>query len=145
MRLMRWLGQVYLPKRDFMLHAVTIALGACLLFLIQPILGRQLLPWLGGSASVWTACLATFQFSLLAGYLYADRLANCCSAATQRRIHLTLLVVSLLFLPALPRPFAERALTELPPTLAIVAWILVTTGLPLFVLSASSPLLSTWY
>ncbi len=128
-----------------MLHAFVIGLGAFLLFLIQPLLGRELLPWLGGSASVWSACLATFQLCLLIGYLYADRLARHCSATGQRRIHVAILAVSLLFLPALPTHFARRPAADAVPTLAIVEWILISTGLPLLLLSATSPLMSAWY
>src|SRR5262245_36119252 len=76
--------------RAEMLHATTIALGACLLFLIQPLLGRQLLPWMGGSAGVWSACLVTFQFALLTGYVYADQLTRRFSAIVQRRVHLAI-------------------------------------------------------
>jgi hypothetical protein len=128
-----------------MLHAATIALGACLLFLIQPLLGRQLLPCLGGSAGVWTACLLTFQTSLLVGYLYADRMTKRLSATVQRRVHLALLAVSLLFLPVVTQSLVNSPPAKLPPTLAIVVWILVSAGLPLLLLCASSPLLSVWY
>jgi hypothetical protein len=128
-----------------MLHATTIALGACLLFLIQPLLGRQLLPWMGGSAGVWSACLVTFQFSLLAGYLYAHQITSRSSTTVQRCLHLGLLAASLLFPPAVTTSFAARPPANIPPTLAIVVWILVSAGLPLLLLSASSPLLSVWY
>lgn len=128
-----------------MLHALSIGTGACLLFLMQPLLGRQLLPSLGGSASVWSTCLATFQCLVLAGYLYADCLASRLTPTAQRRVHLALLVIALLCLPASPKPFSDRSLTGISPTLAIVTWILAAGGLPLLLLSASSPLLSTWY
>ena len=52
------------------LYAATIALSAFLLFLIQPIIARQILPWFGGSAAVWTTCLVFFQLMLLFGYAY---------------------------------------------------------------------------
>lgn len=128
-----------------MLHALSIVTGACLLFLIQPLVGRQLLPRLGGSAGVWSACLATFQCSVLAGYLYADCLANRLTPTAQRCVHLALLAVSLLFFPFLPKPLFDRPPTGISPALAIVTWIVVSAGLPLLLLSASSPLLSTWY
>ena len=54
------------------LHAATIALSAFLLFLVQPIIARQILPWFGGSAAVWTTCMVFFQVALLAGYFYSD-------------------------------------------------------------------------
>src|SRR5262249_4078826 len=126
--------------RAEMLHATTIALGACLLFLIQPLLGRQLLPWMGGSAGVWSACLVAFQFALLAGYVYADQLTRRFSAIVQRRVHLAIAAVSLLFLPIVTQSLFSRPAANLPPTLAIVVWILVSAGLPLLLLCASSPL-----
>ena len=56
------------------LYAATITLSAFLLFLVQPIIAKQILPWFGGSAAVWTTCMVFFQVTLLAGYFYADLL-----------------------------------------------------------------------
>src|SRR5438552_3657244 len=85
------------------LHAVTIFLGAFLLFLVQPILAKQILPWFGGAASVWTTCMVFFQLVLLLGYAYAHALARL-KPSRQAVVHITLLAASLVFLPISPDP-----------------------------------------
>src|SRR5882757_10554374 len=82
------------------LYAASIALSALLLFLVQPIIAKQILPWFGGSAGVWTTCLVFFQSLLLAGYAYAD-LTTRLGPRRQALLHIGLLVVSLAFLPIL--------------------------------------------
>ena len=72
-----------------------ILLSAFLLFEVEPLIAKFILPWFGGSAAVWTACLLFFQLTLFAGYAYAHWL-NRRRAATQRIVHLTLLAISLL-------------------------------------------------
>lgn len=70
-----------------LLYATTIGLSAFLLFLVQPIVARQRLPWFGGSAAVWTTCMMFFQLALLAGYAYADQLVRRLAPPTQRIVH----------------------------------------------------------
>ena len=74
------------------LAAVTDFLSAFLLFLVQPIIAKQILPWFGGSAAVWTTCMVFFQSVLLAGYAYADWLVRRPSARLQARLHAGLAV-----------------------------------------------------
>jgi hypothetical protein len=76
-------------------RAATIFLGAFLLFLVQPIIAKQILPWFGGAAAVWTTCLVFFQTPLLAGYAYSDFVARKLALSTQVKLHSALLVVSL--------------------------------------------------
>ena len=73
------------------LHAATVLLSALLLFEIQPLIGRALLPWFGGTSSVWTTCMLFFQVLLLGGYALADLGARRCSPRLQGRLHLALL------------------------------------------------------
>src|SRR5512145_1916824 len=80
-------------------HAAAIFLSALLLFQIQPLAGKQLLPWFGGSAAVWSTCLLFFQTVLFLGYLYAHLLGTRVAPRRQGLIHLGLLALSLLFLP----------------------------------------------
>src|SRR5580658_3099430 len=75
------------------LFGSTIFLGAFLLFLVQPILGRMILPWFGGGAGVWAACLLYFQASLLAGYAYAHGLRRLLAPLWQMRLHILLLAI----------------------------------------------------
>ena len=84
------------------LHAVTIFASAFLLFLVQPVMAKQILPWFGGSATVWTTCLVFFQSALLAGYAYADLLVRRATPRAALRIHVALLAASLALLPIVP-------------------------------------------
>ena len=79
-------------------YAATIFLSSFLLFLVQPIIAKQILPWFGGSAAVWTTCLVFFQSVLLAGYAYADATISL-GARRQALLHVALLSVSLACLP----------------------------------------------
>src|SRR5262245_45705282 len=81
---------------------LTIFLGAFLLFQIELLLAKLILPWFGGSAAVWLACLMFFQVTLLAGYLYAHLLASRVSPLWRTRLHIFLLLGSLAFLPVIP-------------------------------------------
>src|SRR5215467_4625619 len=91
------------------LFGPAIFLSAFLLFLVQPILGKIILPWFGGSAGVWAACLLYFQTSLLAGYAYAHGLRTFLRPKQQALVHIVLLVASLLLLPILPSPAWRHA------------------------------------
>src|SRR5258706_13771243 len=84
------------------LHAATIFLSAFLLFLVQPILAKQILPWFGGAAIVWTLCMVFFQLLLLLGYAYAHLLTSRVSPARQAGVHIALLLASPVFLPIIP-------------------------------------------
>ena len=84
------------------LFAATILLSAFLLFLVQPIIAKQILPWFGGSSAVWITCLVFFQVVLLAGYTYAHLITRHLQAATQARLHILLLALSLSFCRSSP-------------------------------------------
>jgi SAM-dependent methyltransferase len=125
------------------LYASVTMLSAFLLFLIEPIAARQLLPLFGGSAAVWTTCLVFFQCALLAGYLYAHLLAWRLQPKTQAVVHILLLTAALLSLALRVNP-SMAALTWHPVTTLL--WLLsATVGLPFFMLAATSPLLQAWY
>src|SRR5512136_2387466 len=87
-----------------LLYILTIFLGAFLLFQIQPVIAKAILPWFGGAASVWSACMLFFQVVLLAGYLYAHFVVRCLRARAQAILHVSLLGASLLLLHVLPSP-----------------------------------------
>ena len=88
--------------RELALWGGTIFLSAFLLFQVQPVLAKIILPWFGGSAGVWTVSLVFFQISYLLGNLYAHWLIQLGSSVWISRIHVALLAISLLLLPALP-------------------------------------------
>src|SRR6266446_5521642 len=122
----------------------TVLLGAFLLFLIEPLFAKLILPRFGGAASVWAACLAFFQCALLLGYLYADWTSRGLTAARQSQLHIALLLLSLLFLPIAPR-VSESHRAGSDPASAILALLSVSIGLPFVLLSATSPLAQIWY
>lgn len=125
-------------------YAFTIALSAFLLFLVQPIVARQILPWFGGSAAVWTTCMMFFQVALLAGYAYSDLIVRRLHASRQRLVHGALLLASLAFLPIVLGD-AWRPASPDAPVLQIVWLLLATIGLPYFMLSTTGPLLQAWF
>lgn len=126
------------------LYALTIFLSAFLLFQVQPIIGKIILPWFGGSAAVWTTCLLFFQIVLLLGYLYAHGVIRYVPAVWQPRLHLGLLLLSLLALHMIPSP-ALRPPGGAEPVGRILLVLSLCIGLPYFMLSTTSPLLQAWY
>ena len=123
--------------------AVTILLSAFLLFQVQPLIAKLILPWFGGSAAVWTSCMLFFQMALLGGYAYAHWL-NGRRGSRQTIVHIGLLAVSLLALPILPSPWWKPSGSQ-DPLLRILGLLTATVGLPYFLLSSTSPLLQSWY
>jgi SAM-dependent methyltransferase len=126
-----------------LLHAATIFLSAFLLFLVQPVLAKQILPWFGGAAIVWTTCMVFFQLVLLLGYAYAHGLTRLRPRA-QLAIHAALLLASLALLPATPDPSWKPAGGD-NPVARILALLFATIGLPYFLLSSTSPLVQSWF
>lgn len=126
------------------LHASTIALSAFLLFLLQPIVAKQILPWFGGSAAVWTTCMVFFQTVLLAGYAYSDLLIRKLAPRRQALIHAALLVASLAWLPvAVSEAFKPADASN--PIGRIVLLLTATIGLPYLMLSTTGPLIQAWF
>ena len=125
------------------LYAATILVSSFLLFLVQPIIAKQILPWFGGTAAVWTTCLVFFQLALLAGYTYSD-LSNCLKPKTQTTIHIVLLLVSLASLPIVAATGWKPAGDE-DPLWRILGLLAATIGLPYFMLSTTGPLIQSWF
>jgi hypothetical protein len=124
--------------------ALAIFLSAFLLFQIQPIIARYILPWYGGSPAVWTACMMFFQVALLCGYLYAHLLAKYVPSRRQPILHLVLLAFSFLLLPVAPPNFWAVSVSDLP-ALQILALLSISVGIPFVLISASAPLLQHWF
>ena len=127
-----------------LLYSLTIFLSAFLLFQVQPIIAKMILPWFGGSSAVWSTCMLFFQVVLLLGYLYAHWLHEKLAPRKQAMAHIAALVVSFAALPMLPTPGWKSAGVA-HPSLTILALLAVTVGLPYFLLSSTSPLLQAWY
>src|SRR5579864_1400620 len=126
------------------LYAVTIFLSAFLLFQVQPLIAKIILPWFGGSAAVWSASLLFFQLVLLAGYAYAHWAIRGLRPRMQMFVHGGLLAASCALLPILPsRSWQPSVVGD--PTLRILELLGATIGLPYFLLASTSPLLQAWY
>lgn len=125
-------------------YALTIFTGAFLLFQVQPLIGKYILPWFGGSPGVWTACLLFFQLLLLGGYAYAHVLSTRVKPNRQAIVHVALLLLSLVCLPIIPAETWKPG-PEMNPTWGILRLLAVCIGLPYFVLSSTGPLLQHWF
>ena len=130
-------------KGAYALYATAIFLSAFLLFSLEPMIGKRILPWFGGSAALWCTCLVFFQSALLAGYVYASSITRISSAATQAGIHIAILFASQFLLPIGPG-IRWRAEASSHPVWTILLMLTLTIGLPFAALSATSPLLQHW-
>jgi len=126
------------------LFACTIFTSAFLLFLVQPIVAKEILPWFGGSAAVWTTCLVFFQVALLAGYTYSDFTTRRLTPRVQATLHIVLLIASVAVLPIIPDASWKPAGSE-DPGLRILGLLLATIGLPYFLLATTGPLVQAWF
>ena len=124
--------------------ALTIFAGAFLLFQIQPLIGKYILPWFGGGPGVWTTCMLFFQVLLLGGYAYAHAISRRLKPRTQAVVHLLLLAAALATLPITPgdswKPHGVGN-----PTWQILVLLTASIGLPYLVLSATGPLMQEWF
>jgi len=123
---------------------ITIFLSSFLLFQIQPILAKMALPFFGGGAAIWTACMLFFQFFLLLGYLYSHYLTKLTHLNHQVILHSILIAMSLLFLPITPFTDSLSFGWEAP-QLDIIFSLLLGIGFPYFLLSSTAPLIQKWY
>jgi len=124
--------------------ALTVFLSAFLLFAVQPVLGKYILPWFGSTPGVWTTCLLFFQILLLAGYAYAHLIVSRLIPRRQVTTHLVLLGIALLLLPITPSDAWKPAAGD-DPTLRILLLLLASVGGPFFLLASTGPLLQAWF
>jgi hypothetical protein len=127
-----------------LLFALTTLVSAFLLFQVQPLLSKFLLPWFGGTPAVWTTCVLFFQAALFGGYLYAHLSESLFSERLQAVVHIVLLAAAVVVLPITPdnswKPTADDQ-----PILRILAVLTVCIGIPYFLLSSTGPLVSAWF
>jgi len=133
-----------LVKACLPVFAAVLFLSATLLFWVQPLFAKMVLPLLGGSPSVWNTAMLFFQTMLLGGYAYAHLLARYAAPRTQLVVQLGVLVIGLTFLP-----FAVGAGVVPPDQGTPVFWLFglfaAAVGMPFFALSANAPLLQSWF
>ena len=127
-----------------LLAAVTIFVSAFLLFQVQPLISKKILPWFGGSPAVWTTCMLFFQVLLLGGYAYAHLLTKYVSPRWQGWIHAGLLIVAVVTLPIIPSDWWKPA-DGTKPSLRILALLAAEVGVPYFLLSTTGPLIQAWF
>ncbi len=124
------------------LFAITIFVSAVLLFLVQPMIAKMILPLLGGTPAVWNTCMLFFQAVLLIGYSYAHLTTRWLKPRTQVLVHSLLLFIPLIVLPI---SIARRGPEDWNPSLWLLSLLAVSVGLPFFILSTSAPLLQKWF
>lgn len=124
-------------------YGSTIFISAFLLFSLEPLVAKKILPWFGGSAAVWSTCLVFYQSVLLLGYLYAQSITRFRRAVPQIAMHGTVLLACLALLPIGPGARWKPENAD-HPTLLILAMLIATVALPFFALSATNPLLQDW-
>lgn len=124
------------------LFPVVSFLSALLLFLVQPIIGKELLPLFGGTPSVWTTTMFFFQVQLLLGYIYSHLLIRYVRGIASPLLHTLVLTTTLVLLPI---GVDGAHLTESSPVVTLLALLVTSVGGPFFVLSTTSPLLQAWY
>jgi hypothetical protein len=127
-----------------LIYAATIFASAFLLFQIQPMISKAILPWFGGTPAVWTVCLLFFQSLLFAGYAYAHFTSAWLRPGQQAALHILVLIAALAFLHVLPDATLQPR-GDADPTTAILTILALTIGLPYLVLSATGPLLQAWF
>jgi len=125
-------------------YAAAIFTSAFLLFQVQPLVSKHILPWFGGSAAVWTTCLLFFQTVLFFGYAYAHLIHARLDIRKQVAVHMSLILAAVVFGPVLAGPTWEPRGGE-EPVSSILLILIVSIGLPYFVLSATGPLLQAWF
>ncbi|MDD1606179.1 MAG: spermidine synthase, partial [Methylococcaceae bacterium] len=126
------------------LFAGTLFVSASLMFVLQPLFGKILLPLLGGSPAVWNTCMVFYQSILFLGYLYAHALSTRYQNRPQILIHLAVILISLLALPvALPENTIPP--TNSNPTFWLCWTLFLAIGLPFFILSTTAPLIQKWF
>ena len=126
-----------------MIYLIAVALAAFLLFQIQPMVAKIILPYFGGGAAVWTACMLFFQAFLLAGYYYAYLLSKVANLKYQLMFHTGLLFLSLVFLPLMVN--TSNINGDDSPLLSILVLLASGIGLPYLLLSSTGPLIQNWF
>lgn len=132
------------PATDRLLFGLAVACSAFLIFLVQPMVGKRLLPWYGGAPGVWTLCLAFYQTTLFAGYAVAHLLRRLGRPKLELALHAALFAAALWSLPVLPGE-AFRPGADTDPTFGIVRALLANVALPFLFLAATGPLVQAWF
>lgn len=131
-------------SKSQLIYVVSVFLSAFLLFQVQPLISKTILPWFGGTPSVWTTCMLFFQVLLFGGYSYAHLLSERLTPSRQAVVHILLMLGAVALLPITPSGTWKPTGHE-EPTLRIVMLLAVSVGFPFFVISSTGPLLQRWF
>ncbi|MBF0328251.1 MAG: fused MFS/spermidine synthase [Nitrospirae bacterium] len=123
--------------------AVSLFMSASLLFIVEPMIAKMILPILGGTPAVWNTCMMFFQAALLAGYAYAHLISERLSFGRQVAVHIAILLIACIFLPVGISKAWIRF--DVSPIWMVVSLLFMSVSLPFFVLSSSAPLLQRWF
>src|SRR5579863_85764 len=134
----------HLPWGVLALYSLTVFLSAFLLFQVEPLIAKIILPWFGGAAAVWSTCMLFFQILLFGGYAYAHLTTSHLTPRKQAVLHAVLLAVACAALPVVPNESLKPG-GDVNPLARIVVVLAASVGLPFFVLSATGPLLQRWF
>lgn len=126
------------------LFAVLIFLNVTLLFVVQPMFTKMVLPLLGGTPAVWNTCLMFFQAALLVGYLYAHITSQRLTARNQGLLHLGVMLLALLTLPLVVRGASSAVAGTSAPILWLLGILTISLGLPFVLLAAGAPMFQRW-
>ncbi len=137
------MSKTFAHRITVLLFATIIFVSAFLLFQVQPIMGKYILPWYGGSPGVWTTCMLVFQILLFGGYAYAHVLNRCLALRSQIALHCGLLLLATFALPITPSN-SWKPLGDESPTWMIMLLLACKVGAPYFLLSSTGPLLQSW-
>jgi spermidine synthase len=132
------------PRGGSAPFVLAIFAGAFLIFQVQPMVGKHILPWFGGAPGVWSLCLAFYQSALFLGYAYAHWLIRRIPPARQPLVHAVLLLAALAVLPVLPEADWKPAGDD-SPGLRILAMLSANVGPPFLLLAATGPLVQAWF
>ena len=132
------------PSPSVALFAATVFASAFLIFFVQPMVGKHILPWFGGAPAVWLVCVAFYQLTLFFGYGYAHLLNQRLASSRQLVTHAILFAAALLVLPVLPDE-SWKPQGGAPPSLHILAMLASNVGPPFLLLAATGPLLQAWF
>lgn len=125
------------------LFSVALFMSAGLLFIVEPMIAKMILPILGGTPAVWNTCMMFFQAALLAGYAYAHLISGKLSFGRQVAVHIAVLVIACVFLPVGISKAWIRF--DVSPIWMVISLLFMSVSLPFFVLSSSAPLLQRWF
>jgi hypothetical protein len=124
--------------------ALTILVSAFLVFQVQPIISKCIIPWFGGSPAVWTTCLLFFQSVLFLGYAYAHLLTRFVPFSMQGLVHVALIMIAVNLLPIVPDP-SWKPRDVYHPTWNVLCLLAANVGVPYFLLSTTGPLVQAWF